>query len=241
LCFLWFELLITALFVETQYKIIGGDGREYGPVSLDELKSWIKDGRVAGATPVWRSDTSLWSPASQFTEIRPELTQLIAAAGLAAANAARPAGFWTRFAGYLVDRIVMMLVCGFVWETVANAMGWKIPVPPETFHSTDEIIAYLQGLGPLFGYQILVIFGCELIYETIFNGTFGATLGKMAVGARIIRVDGSRIGYGIAAARWLAERLSDMTFGIGYLFIAFREDKRALHDLLVGTRVILQR
>lgn len=227
--------------METQYKIIGGDGREYGPVSLDELKSWIRDGRVSGATPVWRSDTGLWSPASQFAEIRGDLAQVIAAAGLAAASAARPAGFWTRFGAYIVDRIVMALVCGFAWENIVGVMGWKIPQPPETVATVADIFAYFQSFGPALPYYVLTIFGCELIYETIFNGTFGATLGKMAVGARIVRLDGSRIGYGIAAARWFATRLSDITFGIGYLLIAFREDKRALHDLLVGTRVILQR
>jgi len=32
-----------------------------------------------------------------------------------------------------------------------------------------------------------------------------------------------------------------LTLGIGYLMVAFREDKRALHDLIVGTRVIYKR
>ncbi len=227
--------------METQYKIIGGDGREYGPATLDELKSWIRDGRVAGATPIWRSDTGLWSPAAQFTEIRGELTQVIAAAGLAAVNAARPAGFWARLGAYLVDRILLSFVCGFVWETIAATMGWKFPPPPASFGTFDDIFAYFHSLGPLLAYQMLVIFACGFLYEVIFNGSFGATLGKMAIGARIVRVDGTRIGYGVAAARWLAERLSDITCGIGYLLIAFREDKRALHDLLVGTRVIFVR
>ncbi|MGZ4963852.1 MAG: RDD family protein [Limisphaerales bacterium] len=227
--------------METQYKIIGGDGREYGPATLDELKSWIRDGRVAGATPIWRSDTGLWSPAAQFGEIRGELTQVIAAAGLAAVNAARPAGFWARLGAYLVDRILLSIVCSFVWETIATMMGWKFPPPPANFVTIEDIFAYFHSLGPLLVYQMLVIFACGFLYEVIFNGSFGATLGKMAIGARIVRVDGTRIGYGVAAARWLAERLSDITCGIGYLLIAFREDKRALHDLLVGTRVIFVR
>jgi uncharacterized RDD family membrane protein YckC len=227
--------------VETQYKIIGGDGREYGPATLDELKSWVRDGRVAGATPVWRSDNGLWSPAAQYGELRGDLAHVIAAAGLAAANAARPAGFWARLGAYLVDRIFLSFVCGFVWETIASSMGWKFPQPPETFKTLQEILSYFQSLGPLLGYQMVIVFGCGFIYEVIFNGSFGATLGKMAIGARIVRLDGSRIGYAIAAARWLAERLSDITCGIGYLLIAFREDKRALHDLIVGTRVIFVR
>lgn len=34
------------------YKIIGGDGSEYGPVSADTLRQWFKDGRVNGETRV---------------------------------------------------------------------------------------------------------------------------------------------------------------------------------------------
>lgn len=227
--------------METQYKIIGGDGREYGPATLDELKSWIRDGRVAGSTPIWRSDTALWSPAAQYVEIRGDLAQIIAAAGLAAVKAARPVGFWARLGAYIVDRIVMSLVCGFVWEMIVAAMGWKYPQPPANMVTFQDVLNYMHSLGPLLGYQLVVILACGFIYEVIFNGSFGATLGKLAIGARIVKLDGTRIGYGTAAARWLGERLSDFLCFAGYLFIAFREDKRALHDLIVGTRVIFVR
>lgn len=227
--------------METQYKIIGGDGREYGPATLDELKSWVRDGRVAGATPIWRSDTGLWSPAAQFTELRGELAQVIAAAGLAAAATARPAGFWARLGAYIIDRIFMSFVCTFVWGIVLSLTQWKFSPPPENMTTPDEALAYLHSLGPVLIYWVLVILACGFLYEVIFNGTFGATLGKMAIGARIVQMDGARLTYGIAAVRWFCERLSDILFFTGYLFIAFREDKRALHDLLAGTRVILQR
>jgi hypothetical protein len=52
--------------MDLSYKIIGGDGREYGPVSLDELKAWVVDGRVGGPTQVWRSDSAAWSPATHY-------------------------------------------------------------------------------------------------------------------------------------------------------------------------------
>ncbi len=32
------------------YKIIGADGKEYGPVTAEQLKQWIADGRVNGNT-----------------------------------------------------------------------------------------------------------------------------------------------------------------------------------------------
>jgi uncharacterized RDD family membrane protein YckC len=219
------------------YKIIGGDGREYGPATLDELKSWVHDGRIAGPTPIWRSDTGLWSPASHFTELRGDLAQVIAAAGLAAVAAARPAGFWARAGAMIIDIFVLWVVVLLIWPGIASFSHITIPQPPDEFTTPEQLVAYMKLLQPI----LLVFQLVRLIYEVVFNGTFGATIGKMAIGARIVRVDGSRIGYGIAAGRWLGERLSDFSFFIGYLFIAFRKDKRALHDLLAGTRVILQR
>ena len=32
------------------YRIIGGDGREYGPISLDQMRQWIAEGRVNAQT-----------------------------------------------------------------------------------------------------------------------------------------------------------------------------------------------
>ena len=49
------------------------------------------------------------------------------------------------------------------------------------------------------------------------------------------------LGFGLAFLRWLAAILSWMACGVGCLIVAFREDKRALHDLLVGTKVIYRR
>jgi hypothetical protein len=30
------------------YKIIGGDQKQYGPISADELRQWIAEGRLSG-------------------------------------------------------------------------------------------------------------------------------------------------------------------------------------------------
>ena len=34
------------------YKVLGSDGKEYGPVSAEEVKKWIAEGRVEKKTPV---------------------------------------------------------------------------------------------------------------------------------------------------------------------------------------------
>ena len=94
--------------------------------------------------------------------------------------------------------------------------------------------AMARELLPRLAYQMLII----VAYNVFMNGQFGATLGKFAVGARIVNLDGSAIGFGKALLRWVAMLITNMTLGIGFLIVAFRPDKRALHDFLAGTRVV---
>jgi hypothetical protein len=51
------------------YKIIGGDGREYGPVSLEQLKQWIAEGRANAHTRVQVEGTTEWKPLADFPEL----------------------------------------------------------------------------------------------------------------------------------------------------------------------------
>ena len=55
--------------MDLTYKIIGADGKEYGPVALSELQKWVGEGRITGATQVSRSDQQGWSTAASFQEL----------------------------------------------------------------------------------------------------------------------------------------------------------------------------
>ena len=207
--------------METNYKIIGGDGREYGPVTLEELKAWVRDGRVGRETQVWRSDMASWLHASQYQELQSEIS-LLKPSATVFENEFEPVGFWPRVGAYILDQLIL------------GAAGYLIFGAPPNATTFPEII---HLMGARMGYSFLI----STIYYVGLNGYFGATLGKMVIGARIVRADGSKIGFGIAFLRMLATIVSSLTLGIGYLMVAFREDKRALHDLIVGTRVIYKR
>ena len=55
--------------MESTYKLIGTDGNEYGPASLEQVRDWAKQGRLAASTQVLRSDQSAWSTASALPEL----------------------------------------------------------------------------------------------------------------------------------------------------------------------------
>jgi hypothetical protein len=57
------------------YRMIGADGREYGPISADQLRQWIGQGRANAATSVLPEGASEWKPLGSL----PEFSMLFAA------------------------------------------------------------------------------------------------------------------------------------------------------------------
>jgi hypothetical protein len=53
------------------FKIIGGDGRQYGPVSADQIRQWIAEGRANMQTMALAEGSTEWKPLSQFPEFAP--------------------------------------------------------------------------------------------------------------------------------------------------------------------------
>ncbi len=54
------------------YKVIGNDGKTYGPVALEPLRDWIVQGRVDNRTPVLLTGAADWT----FLGLLPELAPL---------------------------------------------------------------------------------------------------------------------------------------------------------------------
>jgi TM2 domain-containing membrane protein YozV len=52
------------------YKIIGSDGIEYGPVTLEQVREWLRQGRVGPQTQVRREPGTEWNPLSTFDEFK---------------------------------------------------------------------------------------------------------------------------------------------------------------------------
>lgn len=84
----------------------------------------------------------------------------------------------------------------------------------------------------------MITWSIHIAYPTYFLGKYSATFGKMACGLKVVRPDGEKISYARACARFFAEFLSSIILGIGYLMVAFDEERRALHDRICDTRVV---
>ena len=55
------------------FKIIGGDGEEYGPVDDAAVRQWIQEGRANAQTMLKREGQAAWAPLSAYPEFAPLL------------------------------------------------------------------------------------------------------------------------------------------------------------------------
>ena len=135
------------------------------------------------------------------------------------ASPPRPAGFWIRAVALAIDLIVFWLV-QLSFEAMATAMG-----PGTEGGGSPSPAAFLFTL--LF----------TAAYTTVLHAVTGQTIGKSLVGVRVLGTDGAPLTLGAAFLRYLAYFISLTPLGFGYLVAALRRDKRALHDLIAGSRV----
>jgi len=162
--------------------------------------------------------------------------------GVAPAGFVQYGGFWLRFVAMAIDGIILAIPMGMLQAVVFGAFGLSMArMTPNPNAAPAEVFAMLApmfgmiGLSALFG----MVLGCT--YETFFIVKFGATPGKMAVGVKVVRPDGSGIQTGRAIGRYFAKMLSAIIIYIGYIMAGFDSQKRALHDMICDTRVIKTR
>lgn len=79
----------------------------------------------------------------------------------------------------------------------------------------------------------------DLLYFVILPATaWQGTIGKLAVGAKIVDGNGDRISILRSVGRYFAQFLSGLLLFIGFIMIAFSAEKRGLHDWICDTFVV---
>ena len=131
-----------------------------------------------------------------------------------------PAGFWLRVVATLLDGIPFGLLA-------AIQVGVSLFVSPK-----------LGGLLWLFmiAYWLLVF----LVMPALKGTTPGKKLMKLAI-VSDTTVPGQGLGWKTAALRLVGYLVCSITFGLGYLLVAFSARKQGLHDLIAKTNVVRRR
>ena len=106
------------------YKILGADQREYGPVTADQLRQWITEGRANSQTMVQGPDSTEWKPLSSFNEfagVMPAATAPVASTRYAGVAGVQPA-----VPNYLWQSIVVTACCCLPFGIVAIVFAAQV-------------------------------------------------------------------------------------------------------------------
>jgi uncharacterized RDD family membrane protein YckC len=119
------------------------------------------------------------------------------------------AGFWRRFWAFAIDGILTAIVM----------YGLGFAIGPAGFL-----------IGLLLGY---------VYYAAMEGGRSGQTVGKKALGIRVIDANTGRpIGFGRALVRNLARILSGLPLSLGYFWMLWDREKQTWHDKLASCHVV---
>ncbi len=149
----------------------------------------------------------------------------------AVATSHEPGGIGVRLVALIIDGVVVGIVNYPISMVLMSAFGLSATIDPNNVPANYFAV---QGL------IMLISLIVPALYAGYFYSRKGATLGKMAMGLKVVDAnDGTNISFMRGAMRdSLGKMVSALLFMIGYLMAMFRKDKRGLHDLMVTSQVI---
>lgn len=234
------------------FTILGADGKEYGPVTAAKIAEWIAGGRANLQTQARRAEDAEWKTLGDFTEFNPAATPpplpavpvAQAAPALQIAPDTELAERGIRLGAFVIDYILGVLATlpGFL---ILGPTFLSIFVTAASGQQPD--FSALQAGSLMSGLLVLALGTLILlVIQIVMLSTRGQTIGKRILGIRVVRYpDGSPAGFVHA---WLLRNflpfLIQLIPWIGFAFwivdacFIFTQERRCLHDLIAGTKVV---
>src|SRR5207249_11015546 len=211
------------------------NGQQVGPFDEPAFQDLVSRGDIQSTTLVWHSGMNGWAPLSEAGPASTTLTaepaffcsecgtrfpsdemiQFGAARvcanckdrfaqkireGVTPGEVRHYGGFWIRALARIIDS-VLLWVCFYVLLVVFG--GWTS--------------ALRSGATRVFSLMFVLQWGSAALYEILLISRYGATLGKLALGLRVVTARGDRLPLSLSAGRYLAQLVSSATLSIGYI------------------------
>jgi uncharacterized RDD family membrane protein YckC len=234
------------------FSILGGDGKEYGPVAVAKIQEWIAGGRANLQTKAKRAGDAEWRTLGEFPEFNgapadPAAPGPATPAAALAPLAATPVAVATSDGSVLADpglRLVAALLDSLI-GLVMIAPGFGLLAAAGVFNeeagnepNTPFLLAGVCALG----LAMLIL----LIVQIYLLVTRGQTIGKKIVKVKIVAFEtGQNAGFTkVILLRGFVNGLIGCVPVVGGIYslvdvlFIFRADRRCIHDLLAGTKVV---
>ncbi len=153
----------------------------------------------------------------------------------------RYAGFWVRFFASFFDTLFLALPVGIIIYFVSDGNWFDFAQYQHNIQMAMNGNMHALDQQPHTSFTWEFVFEISVLLVTIlfWEKWRGATPGKKFLHVKIVDAFTCKdINNKQAITRSLAYIPSLLLFGIGFLMVAFRKDKRGLHDLIAGTIVI---
>ncbi|HEX2861874.1 MAG TPA: RDD family protein, partial [Lacunisphaera sp.] len=119
------------------------------------------------------------------------------------------AGFWIRVAAALLDTVLVGIVFGML-------------------NSMFGAFVKFGGSFPLW----------FVVYNIVMWGTKGTTIGGIICGLKVVRLDDRPLDWSVAIVRALGAFLSLAVAGLGFIWVAFDDERQSWHDKIAGTTIV---
>jgi uncharacterized RDD family membrane protein YckC len=222
---------------------IGRQGERLGPYRDEDVRQWLREGKIRPDDLAWHEGLTDWQPLSTlFPEdaaaapegssppLPPALPVAVAAAGLSRETYA---GFWRRAAALIIDSLIMLI------PSVAINYSMGLYSAQALVTADPGSVVAMQAFFSVFWSVMLVQTLMQWIYFAAFESSaLQATPGKMALGLRVTDDQGKRLSFLRATGRFFGKTLSGLILCVGYMMAGWTERKQALHDMIASTLVL---
>ncbi|MEC2071750.1 RDD family protein [Alkalihalophilus marmarensis] len=137
------------------------------------------------------------------------------------------AGFWMRFWAFSLDALMLL------------SLRWLLIGP--ILNLTDLRYA----LGGMYGFFDLVVSAVFFFaYFALMTKFYGATIGKMVFGLRVVSKEGDLLSWREVIFREGVGRVLHQSFALLYILyitVAFTSTKQGLHDMIADSYVIYEK
>jgi len=149
------------------------------------------------------------------------------------------AGFWLRFVAYLLDVIIVGIVAVPIVLVLAVATGASAALSSMSNDNPQQALAAAGFVIFLCSLFIILLGGLWLYYALLESSSWQGTVGKKALGLIVTDLDGRRVSFGRATARFFSRLITGLVpLFIGYILAGITAKKQALHDMIAGTLVL---
>ena len=165
-------------------------------------------GAISAAIPVAGTATNVDGSAFTPTETATAAAPIAPPPVIISAVTLPRAGFWRRIAATLLDLVLV----GMVFGMLEGMFRW--------FH-----------FGGSFPFWFAV-------YNVVMWTTKSTTIGGIVCGLKIVRLDDRPLDWSVSIIRGLTAFLSLAIAGLGFIWVAFDDEKQSWHDKIAGTTIV---